>query len=57
MHTHKHTPTHTQVADVGRAMELGREAANFVSAKFVHPVKLEFEKVGLGIHKATCRRW
>jgi DNA polymerase delta subunit 1 len=28
-----------------RAMELGKEAADFVSAKFVKPIKLEFEKV------------
>ncbi len=26
-------------------MELGREAAAFVSTKFIKPVKLEFEKV------------
>uniref|UniRef100_A0A7S3QWA8 DNA polymerase n=1 Tax=Dunaliella tertiolecta TaxID=3047 RepID=A0A7S3QWA8_DUNTE len=34
-----------KVADVARAMELGREAAAFVSEKFIRPVKLEFEKV------------
>lgn len=34
------------MADVARAMELGREAAAFVSEKFIRPVKLEFEKVG-----------
>ncbi|OUC49832.1 DNA polymerase [Trichinella nativa] len=28
-----------------KAMEMGREAAAFVSAKFVNPIKLEFEKV------------
>lgn len=33
------------VASVAEAMELGREAAGFVSAKFVSPIKLEFEKV------------
>ena len=27
------------------SMELGREAAAFVSQKFVNPIKLEFEKV------------
>lgn len=26
-------------------MELGREAAGYVSSKFIHPIKLEFEKV------------
>lgn len=31
--------------DLGRSMELGREAADFVSAKFIKPIKLEFEKV------------
>ena len=34
-----------QVADIGRAMELGREAAEAVSATFVKPIHLEFEKV------------
>ena len=33
-----------QVEDIGRAMELGREAAGFVSATFIKPIKLEFEK-------------
>uniref|UniRef100_A0A2P2I4Q3 DNA polymerase n=1 Tax=Hirondellea gigas TaxID=1518452 RepID=A0A2P2I4Q3_9CRUS len=33
------------VATVAEAMELGREAAAFVSQKFVKPIKLEFEKV------------
>lgn len=28
-----------------KAMELGREAAEFVSTKFIKPIKLEFEKV------------
>lgn len=27
------------------AMDLGREAAEFVSSKFINPIKLEFEKV------------
>ena len=27
------------------AMQLGREAAEFVSNKFIKPIKLEFEKV------------
>ena len=31
--------------DLAEAMRLGEEAANFVSAKFIKPIKLEFEKV------------
>ncbi|KIX92378.1 uncharacterized protein Z520_11852 [Fonsecaea multimorphosa CBS 102226] len=31
--------------DLAKTMELGEEAANFVSAKFIKPIKLEFEKV------------
>ena len=31
--------------DLAKAMELGQEAADFVSSKFVKPIKLEFEKV------------
>jgi len=31
--------------DLAEAMKLGEEAANFVSSKFVRPIKLEFEKV------------
>lgn len=33
------------VETLERSMELGREAADFVSSKFVKPIKLEFEKV------------
>nr|BAJ78750.1 DNA polymerase delta catalytic subunit [Oyamia lugubris] len=33
------------VKTLEEAMELGREAAKFVSEKFVNPIKLEFEKV------------
>jgi DNA polymerase delta subunit 1 len=33
------------VQEVAEAMELGREAAAFVSEKFIAPIKLEFEKV------------
>ena len=36
---------HAKVPDIARAMELGREAADFVSQTFVKPIKLEFEKV------------
>jgi DNA polymerase delta subunit 1 len=32
-------------AELAKAMELGREAADFVSDKFIKPIKLEFEKV------------
>ena len=38
---------HFRVPDTERAMELGREAAEHVSATFVKPIKLEFEKVGV----------
>ena len=31
--------------DLAKAMELGNDAANYVSAKFIKPIKLEFEKV------------
>jgi hypothetical protein len=31
-------------------MELGREAADFVSEQFIRPVKLEFEKVSDSQH-------
>jgi DNA polymerase delta subunit 1 len=33
------------VRDLGEAMKLGQEAADYVSAKFIKPIKLEFEKV------------
>lgn len=38
---------HFRVADTARAMQLGQEAATHVSATFIKPIKLEFEKVGL----------
>ena len=31
--------------DLGKAMELGQDAAGFVSSQFIKPIKLEFEKV------------
>lgn len=34
-----------RVKDISHAMELGQEAAAFVSKTFVKPIKLEFEKV------------
>ena len=33
------------VATVAESMELGKKAAEHVSAHFPHPIKLEFEKV------------
>ena len=33
------------VSTVAEAMKLGHEAAEFVSEKFIKPIKLEFEKV------------
>lgn len=33
------------VKSLEKSMELGREAAEYVSSKFVQPIKLEFEKV------------
>lgn len=43
------------VDTVADAMELGREAADFVSDKFVKPIKLEFEKVGPCKKKQTLK--
>lgn len=34
-----------KVKDIKRSMELGREAAELISTKFISPIKLEFEKV------------
>lgn len=34
------------VATVREAMEIGKEAAEWVSSHFTKPIKLEFEKVG-----------
>lgn len=33
------------VATVREAMDIGREAAEWVSSHFIQPIKLEFEKV------------
>ena len=35
------------VGTVAEAMKLGHEAAEYVSEKFVKPIKLEFEKVSI----------
>lgn len=35
------------VSTVAEAMELGREGAQYISSKFLDPIKLEFEKVML----------
>lgn len=37
-----------KVPDVKRAMELGKEAAEYITKTFPPPVKLEFEKVRQG---------
>lgn len=34
-----------QVKTLEKSMELGREAAELISEKFIKPIKLEFEKV------------
>lgn len=34
-----------KVKSLERSMELGREAAELISTKFIKPIKLEFEKV------------
>ena len=36
-----------RVTSTARAMQLGQEAADYVSATFIKPIKLEFEKVWL----------
>ena len=33
------------VDTVAEAMELGKEAAEYISSTFISPIKLEFEKV------------
>jgi DNA polymerase delta subunit 1 len=33
------------VSTVEEAMKLGQEAADYISGKFIKPIKLEFEKV------------
>lgn len=38
------------VATVREAMDIGKEAAEWVSSHFVKPIKLEFEKVPF-VHK------
>lgn len=40
------------VDTVAEAMELGQEAANSVSDKFVKPIRLEFEKVCIQDHRS-----
>lgn len=37
------------VSTVEEAMRLGREGAEYISGKFLNPIKLEFEKVILNI--------
>lgn len=46
------------VSDIARAMELGKDAADYVSGTFVKPIKLEFEKVSmLQFCMATLIAW
>ena len=45
-----------QVASTERAMELGKEAAEYVSKTFVPPIKLEFEKVRPARHACADAR-
>lgn len=37
------------VKTLEKSMELGREAAEYVSSKFINPIKLEFEKVRVSL--------
>lgn len=41
------------VKTLEQSMELGREAAAYVSSKFINPIKLEFEKVGVDLSITT----
>ena len=40
------------VETVAEAMELGKEAADVISEKFIKPIKLEFEKVRTSLIKS-----
>ena len=44
------------VDTVESAMKLGQEAADYISAKFISPIKLEFEKVSIfpGRGRSEC---
>ena len=42
------------VPTVAESMELGKEAAEYVSSKFAKPIKLEFEKVLLSLLSCLC---
>ena len=39
------------VESVAESMELGKEAASYVSGHFIEPIKLEFEKVQVPLRK------
>lgn len=41
-----------KVSSLEKTMELGKEAAEIVSAKFINPIKLEFEKVNLKVFES-----
>lgn len=47
------------VKTLEEAMKLGQEAAEYVSAKFIQPIKLEFEKVKQNLTKVigTILQW
>lgn len=47
------------VKTLEEAMKLGQEAAEYVSAKFIQPIKLEFEKVKQNFTKVigTTLQW
>lgn len=42
------------VDTVAESMELGKEAAEYISRTFPHPIKLEFEKVNLFVCVFVC---
>ena len=44
------------VETVAEAMELGKEAADVISEKFIKPIKLEFEKVRTSLSLTFNRR-
>ncbi|EEP80002.1 DNA polymerase delta catalytic subunit [Uncinocarpus reesii 1704] len=45
------------VQELSEAMKLGQEAADFVSAKFLKPIKLEFEKASSGRIQTSMIKW
>ncbi|KAJ1937712.1 DNA-directed DNA polymerase delta, partial [Linderina macrospora] len=45
------------VKTLEEAMDLGREAADFVTKKFISPIKLEFEKRYAGLYWTRTEKW